>query len=48
MYHVLSQGNERQDIVISVVDRKLLLDTVGKMGERFELDIFCYVLIDNH
>ena len=38
LYHVLSRGNERQDIVISDDDRKLFLDTVG------EIDIFCYVL----
>ncbi len=28
MYHVLSRGNERHDIVISDTDRKLFLDTV--------------------
>jgi REP element-mobilizing transposase RayT len=48
LYHVLSRGNERQDIVIGDSDRKLFLDTVGEMGERFEIDIFCYVLMNNH
>ena len=28
LYHVLSRGNERHDIVISDTDRKLFLDTV--------------------
>ena len=48
LYHVLSRGNERQDIVVTDEDRKLFLNTVGEMGERFEIDIFAYVLMDNH
>jgi putative transposase len=48
LYHVLSWGNERQDIVATEEDRKLFLNTVGEMGERFEIDIFAYVLMDNH
>ena len=48
LYHVLSRGNERQDIVASDDDRKLFLDTVAEMGERFEIDIYAYVLMDNH
>ncbi len=48
LYHVLSRGNERQDIVVTEEDRKLFLNTVGEMGERFEIDIFAYVLMDNH
>ena len=48
LYHVLSRGNDKQDIVIDDDDRKLFLDTAGKMGERFEIDLFAYVLMDNH
>jgi len=48
LYHVLSRGNERQDIVTNDDDRQLFLDTVGEMGERFELCIYAYVLLDNH
>ena len=48
LYHVLSRGNERQDIVATDEDRKLFLNTLGEMGERFEVDIFAYVLMDNH
>ena len=48
LYHVLSRGNERQDIVVTDKDRNLFLKTVGEMGERFEVDIFAYVLMDNH
>ena len=48
LYHVFSRGNQRQDIVISDDDRKLFLVTVSEMRERFELDIFAYVLMNNH
>jgi len=48
LYHVLSRGNEKQDIVIDDDDRKLFLDTAGQMGERFAIDLFAYVLMDNH
>ena len=48
LYYVLSRGNERQDIVANDDDRQLFLDTVGEMGERFELGIYAYVLLDNH
>jgi len=48
LYHVLSRGNQKQDIVITDDDRKLFLATVGEMAERFEIDVFAYVLMDNH
>ncbi|UCD79301.1 MAG: transposase [Desulfobacterales bacterium] len=48
LYHVLLRGNERQDIFVNYDDRKLILATVGEMGERFEIAIFAYVLMDNH
>ncbi len=48
LYHVLSRGNEKQDIVITDSDRKLFLATAAEMGERFEIDVFAYVLMDNH
>jgi putative transposase len=48
LYHVLSRGNERQNIITDDDDRNLFLNTVGEMGERFEIDIFAYVLMDNH
>ena len=47
-YHVLSRGNEKQDVFITDGDRNLFLATVAEMGERFEIDVFAYVLMDNH
>jgi hypothetical protein len=48
LYHVLSRGNQRQEIAVNDEDRKLFLDTVGQMSERFEIDVYAYVLMDNH
>ena len=48
LYHVLSRGNEKQDIVINDDDRELFLATAGEMAQRFEIDLFAYVLMDNH
>jgi putative transposase len=47
-YHLLSRGNERSDIFISDKDRTGFLDTVGEMSERFDMDVFAYVLMGNH
>ena len=48
LYHVLSRGNERQNIFIDNEDRRLFLKTVEEMSERFEVEIFAFVLMDNH
>ena len=33
LYHVLSRGDERPDVVINDDDRQLFLATVGEMSE---------------
>ena len=48
LYHLLSRGNESNDIFIDEKDRSSFLNTVGEMSERFNIDIFAYVLMDNH
>jgi putative transposase len=48
LYHVFSRGNNQQDIFITDDDRYLFLDTIGQMSERFDINIFAYVLMDNH
>ena len=48
LYHVFSRGNERRPIVFDDRDRKMFIDTMGQMSERFEIDVFAYVLMDNH
>jgi putative transposase len=48
VYHLLSRGNERSDIFMADKDRISFVDAVGEMSERFAIDVFAYVLMDNH
>ena len=48
LYHVLSRGNQNQDIFLIDEDRRSFLRTLGQMSERFDVDIFVYVLMGNH
>ncbi|MHC4309773.1 MAG: transposase, partial [Planctomycetota bacterium] len=48
LYHLLSRGNAGSDIFVDDKDRSRFLDAVGEMSERFDIDIFAYVLMDNH
>jgi REP-associated tyrosine transposase len=48
LYHVFSRGNNRQDIFVTDDDRRMFLDSIGQMSERFDNRIFTYVLMDNH
>ena len=48
LYHILSRGNEQKDIFYDDQDRLLFLKIIGEMSERFEIDIFAYVLMGNH
>ena len=47
-YHVLSRGNERRDIFRDEKDYLRFLDTMGRMVERFNLEIHAYVLMKTH
>lgn len=47
-YHVMSRGNEGRNIFFGDDDRQGFLRVVGQFLERFEIDIFAYVLMDNH
>jgi hypothetical protein len=47
LYHVFSRGNNQQDIFVTDDDRYVFLDTLGQMSERFDTDIFAYVLMSN-
>jgi putative transposase len=42
------RGNEGRDIFIDKKDRVDFLNTIGEMSERYDFDIFAYVLMDNH
>ena len=48
LYHVLSRGNEQNDIFWDDEDRNCFICLIGEMSDRFDVDIFAYVLMDNH
>ncbi len=48
LYHVMSRGNEGNDIFIDDRDRNRFLFALGDFCERFEIEIFAYVLMPNH
>jgi len=48
LYHVLSRGNGRQDIFLTNNDRRLFLDLIQEFSERFNIEVYAYVLMGNH
>ena len=48
LYHVLSRGNERRNIVFDDEDRASFLKILGEMCERFDIEMYVFVLMDNH
>ena len=48
LYHVLSRGNEGRDIFWGGDDYQAFLGVLKELSERFEVDIFAYVLMNNH
>lgn len=48
LYHVLSRGNEQKDIFWDDEDRNCFIRIMGEMSDRFDVNIFAYVLMDNH
>lgn len=47
-YHLMSRGNLKADIFYDDADRQMMLDVIGEFSDRFEIDIFAYVLMNNH
>lgn len=47
-YHVLSRGNDRNEIFCDQKDHLRFLDLLARMVERFRLEIHAYVLMENH
>ena len=44
-YHVLSRGNEGRDIFYDHADRKVFLETLGETSERFDVEVYVFVLM---
>lgn len=47
-YHILSRGNEGRDIFYGDEDKGLFLETIGETCDRFDVDVFAFVLMSNH
>lgn len=45
---MLSRGNARQDIFRSDDDRHLFLSLIEDLSERFDIEVYAYVLMSNH
>ena len=48
IYHILSRGNQRQEIFKTDKDREQFLELLGIASIRFKLEIYAYVLMGNH
>ena len=48
IYHLCGRGNDRRRIFQSDDDRLYFLDLLEKSARRFEVAMFCFVLMDNH
>ena len=46
--HIFSRGNNQSNIFHSDEDRQDFLYILADMSERFEVEIYAYVLMDNH
>lgn len=47
-YHILSRGNERKNIFTNNDNRISFLEILGNMSERFAVEVYAYVLMNNH
>ena len=48
IYHVISRGNGGQDIFLTDDDRETFLGLLEVLSGRFNIEIYAYVLMDNH
>jgi putative transposase len=48
VFHILTRGNNRQDIFRDEFDYQKYFEIVGKYKERYEFKLYHYVLMRNH
>lgn len=48
LYHLLSRGNGGQDIFYTDFDRTLFINLLEELVQRFNIEIYAYVLMSNH
>lgn len=46
-YHIILQGNNRQDVFLTNQDRRWFLNVLKAYKERFELNVYAYCLLSN-
>jgi putative transposase len=47
-YHIINRGNDRRSIFSDDEDRNRFLDFLGTCSERFDFELWAYVLMRNH
>ena len=47
-YHVMNQGNRREDIFLTDKDRKIFLDGLADSFETYGIRLITYVLMPHH
>ena len=48
LYRVLSRGNEQGNFFQDDEDRNDFISLMGEISDRFDVDVFAYVLMDSH
>ena len=48
IYHIIARGNRTQDIFLDDADRERFLSCLKEARTKFDLEIFCFALLDNH
>ena len=48
IYHLIARGNRAQDIFLDGADRDRFLGYLKDARTKFDLEIFCFALLDNH
>ena len=48
IYHVIARGNRGQEIFLDDSDREKFLGYLKEARTKFDLEVFCFALLDNH
>ena len=48
IYHIIARGNRAQDIFLDDADREKFLSNLKDARTKFDLEMFCFALLDNH
>ena len=48
MYHVMNRGNQRQDVFKTKSDCETFIEKLGYFSKLFNVEVYCYVLMNNH